>query len=309
MRRYRMKHGMSAVVIITAIGCIYAATDAYARPDVSPLMATAFDAEPGPARAWEAEISIGTYRSVNMRHGNLFTAVPIVSWPGNGPGVAVYLYHNTANVESAIDLTRGMGFSLGEGWSTSYSAQLVFDPPESPTRIIAIADNGTRDVYNSNGGTWTSPAGVYSQLTQEGDVWRLSHKDQSYHEFDSRGMLMRIVDATNNTLTIARDGLLRLDHVTDAVGRVLRFQYSANGRLERIEDPAEPSDYVEEADGQWRHLITDRDWALSYDGDARLETITDPMTYTTQFDYDEDGGLSSLSTRMATRLITCSLMT
>ena len=94
-------------------------------------------AEPGPARAWEAELAVGTYTSANMRNGNLLTAIPTVNWSGSGPDVAMLLYQNSANVDSTLDLTCGMGFDLGPGWSTSYSAQWILDPPDDPTKVLA----------------------------------------------------------------------------------------------------------------------------------------------------------------------------
>jgi len=36
--------------------------------------------EPGPGRPWEASVGVSTYSSVNTRNGNVFTAIPIVSW-------------------------------------------------------------------------------------------------------------------------------------------------------------------------------------------------------------------------------------
>ncbi|MGB2988299.1 MAG: hypothetical protein WBE26_20710 [Phycisphaerae bacterium] len=93
--------------------------------------------EPGSARAWEVEIPVSTYSTLNTRHGNLLTAIPIVNWSGKGPGISMVLYHNAANVDSAIDLTAGAGFDLGPGWTISYGSRLILDNPDAPTSVIA----------------------------------------------------------------------------------------------------------------------------------------------------------------------------
>jgi len=40
--------------------------------------------EPGPARPWERDIDVATYSSVNTRHGNVFTMIPVGAGPGAG---------------------------------------------------------------------------------------------------------------------------------------------------------------------------------------------------------------------------------
>ncbi|UCC32157.1 MAG: hypothetical protein JSU86_07720, partial [Phycisphaerales bacterium] len=107
--------------------------------------------EPGSARSWEVEIPVSTYSSVHTRHGNLLTTIPIISWSGRGPSMAMALYHNAANVDSQLPLTAGMGFDLGPGWTVSYSSLLILDDPLEPTTVTVIADDGTQDVYTWSG--------------------------------------------------------------------------------------------------------------------------------------------------------------
>jgi YD repeat-containing protein len=245
--------------------------------------------QPGAARPWESQIQVATYSSVNTLHGNVFTVIPIIGWFGRGPSMNMALYHNSANVDSALNLTEGMGFSLGEGWSTSYSDLLILDDDETPTEIIAIAEDGTQTVFEKNGSVWDPPAGVHDTLEQDGTTWTLTHKNQSYHEFEQDGvyaLLSTVGDAFGNALTVVRDGENedRIDKIVDDPGRELRFEYT-DGMLTSIHDPN-----VEQYG---------RTWSFTYDEDDRLEVITDPMPYpnpyTQSFDYDVDGRIVELT--------------
>jgi hypothetical protein len=112
------------------VGDILAVLDAFSGTYACPHAPA--HPEPGPGRPWEGELAVATFSSVNLRHGNVFTEIPIVGWSGRGPSLSISLYHNSANVDSTLPLTRSIGFDLGPGWTISYSAQILFDPPQSP---------------------------------------------------------------------------------------------------------------------------------------------------------------------------------
>lgn len=140
-----------------------AQTLASSGPGEDELPCTVPEPEAGPARPWEATLPAGTYTQINGRNGNVFTAIPIVGWSGHGPSVGMGLYHNSANVESSFDLTRGMGFDLAPGFTTAYRSQLILNAPRDPDSkygladtgvIIAVADDGTQDRYIWNQDHW-----------------------------------------------------------------------------------------------------------------------------------------------------------
>ena len=90
------------------------------------------------------------------------------------------------------------------------------------TSVIAIADNGTQDVFTWNAGTstWDPPQGVFDVLTPDGADWRLTHKAQSYDLFDGTGLLINGVDAMGNELDVLRvNG--RIDRIKEYVFSVL----------------------------------------------------------------------------------------
>ena len=82
------------------------------------------DAQPGAPRPWEMGLRVSPYSTVNLLNRNVLTVLPIVSWTGIGPAMEMHLYHNSATVDASFDTTRGMGFDLGPGWTTSFSAHL-----------------------------------------------------------------------------------------------------------------------------------------------------------------------------------------
>jgi len=247
--------------------------------------------EPGPGRSWEVDIPVSTYSRVNTRHGNLFTAIPIVSWSGRGPDMNMMLYHNSANAISGYSIADVVGFDLGPGWSLSYSDHLRFDVYPNPTRVTVVADDGTRDVFTWNGTIWVPHWGVHDQLTEVStNVWQLKHKDQSYHEFEHLGSslfarLKRVVDATDKEIRVTYvSGILQ--EIKDASQRNLKFVLSTTtGRLNWIEDPIESN----EPSGS---TLETRYWTFSYTSTGPLERIHDyRMNHDNSFYYSPDGRL------------------
>jgi len=281
--------------------------------------------QPGPARPWEAEVQVSTYSWVNTRHGNLFTAIPIVSWSGIGPDMNMMLYHNSANVISGYSVADVVGFDLGPGWSISYSDHLRLN--ELPDRVTAVAANGRQDVFwwSSSQQRWVPPGGVYDTLyedTQTGK-WILKHKDQSYHQFsfsgcdDSIWRLEKIVDATGNEATVSYTTCnppnptpVVLQSVT-AGGRPLNFVFGESGpdagRLLNLVDPRDEPPCVPPCSPH------ERKWTFRHDdlpgGTGWLQEIEDAMQYENPYyggyrneiTYDGMGRLGSVSDKYHTR--------
>ncbi len=252
------------------------------------MFSVASTPQPGTPRSWEAGVQVGTYSVANLHHGNLLTAIPILGWSGRGPGMAINLYHNSATVEEVtLDLTRAMGFDLGEGWTTSYSAQIIGDC-STPTTATIIADDGTRSVYTWVSSAWEPPDGVYDVLDCDTNGWTITSKDQTVITFDTAGLLSKITDSSDNSLTVTRDALNndRITTITDASGRDVDFNYDINDFLISIVDPTQDTFYV-----------PTRTWDLAYEPSGRLDTVTLVMdrSYVNTFDYDSDGRLNSVS--------------
>ena len=230
--------------------------------------------KPGPARSWESQIQVSTYSAANTGHRNLFTAISVVSWSGTGPDMSMLLYHNAANVGKPVSWTNNTGINLGKGWTIAYSDQLILDL--SHNKVTVVRDDGTEDLFNYSGGAWVAPAGVHDILTQvDSTTWRVTHKNQWFHEFKTVGAvtrLHRVVDATGNetTLTYTTSSPNRLSQV-QASGRNLNFVYTG-GQLSQIVDPAEAIE--PQCDGV--PSINQRVWTFTYTS-GRVTKISDEI--------------------------------
>jgi YD repeat-containing protein len=264
------------------------------------------DPEPGSARPWEVEIPVSTYSTWHTRHGNTLTRIPLVSLYGRWPRLAILLYHNAASVDAQFDLGAGVGFNLGEGWTMSYSSQLLLDPPANPTTVTVIADDGAQTVFEWSvaEARWVPPAGVHDILTRDGNSWRVKHKDQSYHEYvrdalDGVTRLHKVVDAAGNELNLtytfnASGNGWRLFQIKGG-GRLMEFRYvDQTDRLDEIIDPR---------DEQWDPDlldIHDRSWYFTYDGNNRIDAIMDPMSYEIEIAYYPSGRIEWITDKKHT---------
>ncbi|MCH7908218.1 MAG: RHS repeat protein [Candidatus Hydrogenedentes bacterium] len=226
---------------------------------------------------------------MNTLNRNVHTVIPIVSWTGAGPPMSMNLYHNSATVDWLVDLTRGMGFDLGPGWTTSFSAHIS----NYGVGKAVISDDGARNLFNQNGAQWDGPRGVHDVLTfdEVTQKYTLKHKDQSYDEFDNNGLLIAVVDALGNRITIQRvDG--RIDTVTDAAGRILRFTYNEFFNLDKIIDPVELEDQADPGDPE---PLQEREWTFTRGNLGHLSTIRDPMGYLIDMQYDSEGRIERIA--------------
>ena len=280
---------LGAAILILSAGAAFAAFPVVEVPPELPAI------QPGPARPWHAEVQVSTYSSVNTFNGNMFTAIPIVSWSGVGPDMNMMLYHNSANWNQTAADTKNVGFFLGPGWSTSYSDRLLLTYP-----YVWVHADGTRDEFTWSGNKLVGPPGTYEELERDsGDpnIWRVRHKNQSYHEFqkgtDNVVRLTRIVDATGKALTLQYSTAtptipIRLQSIVvegiPAERRPLQFEYDAANQLTRIFDPRDET--TNPVDGD----ITNRYWTFTYttgaDGNPWMTALTDVMGYRIDFDYE-----------------------
>ncbi len=282
--------------------------DSGSKDDPPPEVMAAIAAapEPGEPRSWEGGLPMATYSVVNLRNGNCLTVIPVVSWSGLGPTLDMTLYHNSATVgDDQALLTRGMGFTLGPGWTTSYSGHVYVDPGD-PNTAIVFEDDGTRNEFTKSGDEWVASVGVFDVLDETTNGWKLTRSDQSYREFTDfgtsgayDGLLTAEVDSSGNRLEISRalqaDGY-RIVEVTDAAGRPLEFDYSGYGTGPDYElvlrDPVDKL-----ASGQDDPNAVERVWHLVRDASGWMQSawIDQDRRYENAFNYDGAGRLTSVS--------------
>lgn len=231
----------------------------------------------GPSRRWSAGIPISPYSQVDMNHGRVLTALPVVSWDGRGPGIYLTLYHHMTSAWDLADeekekLTSGEGLPEGVGvasaygkkhggrrllttmpsigdepiWSHTYQACLAFS--DHGQKITVIWGNGTQDVYIADKGDFQAQIGVFDKLTVLGDLlpilgYAVTTKAQYVYTFDPNGQLETISDPSGNLVTChyitneKTNGFGELSDVEDSSGRQLTFTYNEFGRLAQIGDP------------------------------------------------------------------------
>ncbi len=263
--------------------------------------------QPGPARSWEVGIDASTYSEVNTHHGNLFTAIPVVSWSGIGPDMNMVLYHNSAAVAEDNHFDDAVGFNLGPGWSISYSDRLLLN--QLPNKITLVRASGSLDEFTWNAAQqrWLGPPGVHDVIMGVSeDVWRVKHKNQSYHEFrrfeesHAFAKLETIVDATGNTATVIYEaapanpcgpGNFRLKEV-EAGKRLIEFKYESGqcNVLTRILD--ERDEFGEPEPGE----PADRSWTFQYES-GRMSRFTGPRNKPIDLTYYSNGWIATISDR------------
>jgi len=85
-------------------------------------------------RAWHAGQRVTQSSVVSLPHGDVFTAIPLVSWSGRGPGVGFALFHNSLSTGSGVTVPPGSGFKLGKGWTHSYVG-MVYSPTAESEKV------------------------------------------------------------------------------------------------------------------------------------------------------------------------------
>jgi len=179
----------------------------------------------------------------------------------------------------------GAGFDLGAGWTLSYGGYVI----DSGSEAVVIDDDGTRTTYTLVGEEYFGPPGVYATLEKiDGVGWHVVYKDQTRREYDTTGRLTKEVDASGNELLIHRDGAhdQRIYQIEDAPGRTVTFSFDGQERLETITDPG-----------------IGRSWTLVYapisgwlsEVRSPLYNPAYPNEHVWKFLYDADGRIVSLA--------------
>ena len=171
------------------------------------------------------------------------------------------------NWRFALRYRSGMSYDgpAGQGWDFNYNRRLVV---ETNGNVLCVNGGGRVDryVFNTNG-TFTSPAGFFSQLT--------TNAAGIYRERDRHG-LTNTYSATNIL------GIAKLSSISDRNGNQMTFQYNAVGQLTNTVD------------------TLGRSIVYAYDANGRLTSVTDFAGRTRGFTYDSMGDLTSMTTPAVT---------
>ncbi|HLL67937.1 MAG TPA: polymorphic toxin-type HINT domain-containing protein [Micromonosporaceae bacterium] len=164
--------------------------------------------------------------------------------------------------------------AFGAGWSWSYDIAVVA-AADGAARVRA--EDGSEAVYTRGAdGSYTRPPGIRSKLSKLDTGWELTTPDQRKLRFDAQGRLVSIKNLRGHGVTLAYAGTGLLDTITDASGRVVRFEFRADLRL------------------LFKMTLPDgRFIQFDYEG-GRLKKVQDARGYTTAYDYDPAGRLDRI---------------
>jgi len=223
--------------------------------------------------------------NINLSSGNYHTSSTDISIPGRGLGLHFERTYNSLDPQDG---------PLGFGWRHNYQMQLL-DHPQGGK--LFIDDAGGRIKFTDNGdGTYSPPPGIHLQLSQNPDgTWQIRKKDGTKFIFSPDGLLLAIIDANYNQVSLNYNGGI-LAFVVDPSGRQLTFSYNG-GRITAIQDPAGrvfTFDY--DTAGNLKKVIYPDGGSITYSYDAyhHLTTITDQLGRTTNITYDSMGRVAQI---------------
>jgi YD repeat-containing protein len=234
-----------------------------------------------------------TYDTHLMNPGDFVQVALQKDATGLSTGRYTYSLAVKANYGSPVTTTTSGSFTLindnaspyGAGWWVDGLDRIV-----TGSGGVALVMAGGRSLWfdDAGGGTYTSPAGDFSTLVENGGGdWTRTRTDRSVEQFDTGGKLTTVADANNNTTTyVYTTG--KLYTITDPYNQVTTFAYDGNSKLDSITDPAGRVTQITVTSGKLTAAADPASgaWAYGYDGDKKLTSITDPNDWATTFAYD-----------------------
>jgi RHS repeat-associated protein len=206
--------------------------------------------------------------SVNLANFNLIVRDTQFSYGGRGPAVELTHTYNSDDPRESV---------FGRSWTFNYDVFLTVGPNGN---VDIRRGSGRIDHFMARGdGTFTPPLWIYDQLFKNQDgTYRLVLKGSKLTQhFNAQGKLTRITDRNGNAVTLQYEGE-RLVSVTDAVGRVTKFSYGANGKVAEVIDPI------------------GRRATFLYDSDNNLIATVDMVGTRVEYTYNNVSYMTSITT-------------
>ena len=197
---------------------------------------------------------------VSATTGNFTLAEDDLMIPGLGDSeLTIHRFYNAQKPDIGL---------FGKGWTTVADVRLQ---TYSDGSAMVWFEDGQGRYFTWDGSSFVGADGVFDQLEEISDGWRLTTPDQWVYEFeafglaDAFGRITQKIDRYGNAVTFAYDAEDRLLSMTDASGRALNFTHS-NDRIASMTGPL------------------GRSWSYVYDDDL-LTSVIDPRGGITRYDY------------------------
>jgi RHS repeat-associated protein len=231
-------------------------------------------------------------KPVNCATGNESTTQTDLSVGGRGPRLDLSRTYNDQLARSEGE----MSGSFGTGWTSSFSAHLVFGP--QPGLVTVHQDNGSIVRYEQTSEEAFQPLAplVQAILVKESGSYTYTLPDQTRLHFNGAGELTSETDRNGNALTIHRGIYDRVESISDAAGRAITFSYGEGGAEAHVEAATDPIGNRVEYTYEHGNLVsvvepgesTSR-WKFKYGSMHELTSVTDGRGHTTTTEYDEAG--------------------
>ena len=125
--------------------------------------------------------------------------------------------------------------SMGIGWSWTYDLKVI-PPVGNDTAATVRAEDGAQAVFQAgDGGAYTRPPGVRSELRSTGSGWTLTTPAQTVYTFDGAGRLTAIRDPRGQGPTLTYTATQWT--ITDPTGRKVTVDVGSDGLVRKITLP------------------------------------------------------------------------
>jgi len=149
---------------------------------------------------------------------------------------------------------------FGNGWSVDFDIALYPATNSGVQQRIFKASNGKRFIYiKQANGTFTSPASRFETIAEGPASVTMTMLDGRRNVFALDGRLLQRIDTNSNVVTFGYDASLRVNSVSDGLGRSLTIAYNSASLVATVTDHS------------------GRVWRYAYDTLANLTSVTNPL--------------------------------
>jgi RHS repeat-associated protein len=218
-------------------------------------------------------VTVGSAASVAS--GELTDSLSLFSIPG---GINLSLNYSSYDAHNTL---------LGTGWSHSYDIFLV----EHANGDVSLREgNANINLFEKSGSGFSSPVGVYGNLSRDADsMYLLTKPNGTIYSFGANSKISSIKDRNGAGPLFIYGAQGQLVGIEADGGQQVAFAYDGNGKLVQVSDPT--GNAYSFSVGTTLNSVTFPDGSTTgynYEGNAFLVAKTDPSGNLTTYNYDDN---------------------